>query len=271
MLIPVLFLSTLGLLFGIGLAITFKIFKVEEDTRLNKILELLPGANCGACGYAGCFGMAQAIVEGKASPTACAPVSLEAKEKISAILGKEIKEEKIKYVATILCNGGSTALDKFIYQGIKTCASAKLLQGGQKLCDYGCLGFGDCVKICPFGAIYVDKEKNLPVIDEEKCTACGLCIKACPKKIIVLKPKDKKIYVMCRSLDKGALVSKYCKNGCIGCLKCEKACPTHAIQVKDNLASIDYEKCIQCGECIKVCPTKVIFPHETERLKIVLK
>lgn len=257
MLVPILILSILGLLFGIGLALVFKIFKSEEDPRIAYILQFLPGANCGACGYPGCVGLAEAIVEGKTLPTACAPASMEAKKKISEILGKEVEEEK-KLVATLICNGGSTALDKFIYQGIEACSACNLLFGGEKLCSYGCLGFGDCVKACPFGAIYMNKKTNLPVIIEEKCTGCGLCIKACPKNVLVLRPIDKKVYVMCNSSDKGALVIKYCKNGCIGCSKCEKVCPSDAIHVKDNLAKIDYEKCTQCEECAKVCPTKVI-------------
>ncbi|MCM8784020.1 MAG: RnfABCDGE type electron transport complex subunit B [Candidatus Omnitrophica bacterium] len=262
MLVPILTLSILGLLFGIGLSLAFKVFKVEEDPNIGKILEFLPGANCGACGYAGCFGLAEAIAKGKASPISCAPANTEAKQKISAILGKELKEET-KLVATLICNGGGIATDKFIYQGTYSCIAANLLSGGQKTCPYGCLGFGDCEKVCPFGAIYIDRDKQLPVINETKCTACGLCIKACPKKILVLRPMDKKIYVMCNSLDKGFLVSKYCKNGCIGCLKCEKVCPSDAIHVKNNLALIDYAKCTQCGECVKVCPTKVIHPSNT--------
>jgi len=257
MLAPILTLSILGLLFGIGLALFFKIFQTKEDPRIAQILEFLPGANCGACGFAGCFGLAQAIAEGKASPTRCAPLGLEKQKKIAEMFGIKI-EEKTRLVATLICNGGIKAEDKFVYQGIETCFSANLLHGGQKTCPYGCLGFGDCVKVCPFGAIYMDKEKKLPVIIEEKCTGCGLCIKTCPKKILTLRPADKKVYVMCNSIDKGALVNKYCKSGCIGCYKCEKVCPSEAIHVKNNLAVIDYEKCTNCGECVKVCPTKVI-------------
>ncbi|MCM8778841.1 MAG: RnfABCDGE type electron transport complex subunit B [Candidatus Omnitrophica bacterium] len=259
MLIPILTLGILGLLFGIGLGLAFKVFKLEEDPRVGKILEFLPGANCGACGYAGCFGLAQAIAEGKALPSTCAPASIEERKKIAEIIGKEL-EEKTKLVATLICNGGCIAVDKFIYQGINSCMAANLLFGGQKTCPYGCLGFGDCVNVCPFGAMYMDEKTNLPVIIEEKCTACGLCIKACPKNILTLRPIKNKVYVMCNSTDKGALVTKYCKNGCIGCFKCEKVCPSDAIHVKNNLAKVDYEKCTLCGECVKVCPTKVIHP-----------
>ncbi|MCM8765237.1 MAG: RnfABCDGE type electron transport complex subunit B [Candidatus Omnitrophica bacterium] len=260
MVIAILTLSILGLLFGFGLAYALKIFRVEEDPRISKLLEILPGANCGACGFAGCLGLAQALAEGRVPPETCAPSGFEAQLKIAEILGQRGGKGKTKLVATLICNGGNAAKDKFIYRGIKTCAGANIFQGGQKICPFGCLGFGDCVMACKFDAMYMDPETNLPVIIEDKCTACGLCIKACPKKILILRPAEKKIYVMCNSADKGALVTKYCKNGCIGCFKCEKVCPSDAIHVKNNLALVDYEKCTLCEECVKVCPTKVIHP-----------
>lgn len=263
MLIPILTLSILGFLFGIGLAYALKIFRVDHDPRMAQLIEALPGANCGACGFAGCFGLAQALSEGKALPTTCAPAGLEKQHKIAEILGIAIDEKKTRMIATLICNGGNIALNKFDYQGIKTCAASNLFFGGQKLCSFGCLGFGDCVQACPFGAIYINAKTNLPEINSSKCTSCGLCIRACPKKILVLRPEKNKVYVMCNSKDKGANVNKYCKNGCIGCLKCEKICPADAIHVKDNLALVDYSKCTQCGECVKICPTKVISPCDS--------
>jgi len=271
MLIPILTLSILGLLFGISLAYALKIFRVEQDPKVAHLLEVLPGANCGACGFAGCLGLAQALAEGKVPPGTCAPSGFEAQQKMAEILGSELKEQKTKLVATLICNGGCVALDKFIYRGIKTCAAANMYHGGQKACSFGCLGFGDCVRACHFGTMYMDEKTGLPVIINEKCTACGLCLKACPKRILVFRPVKNKVYVMCNSTDKGALVNKYCKNGCIACFKCEKVCPSDAIHVKNNLALVDYDKCTHCGECIKVCPTKVIYPSDIAKLELLLK
>ncbi len=271
MLIPILTLSILGLLFGLGLAGAFRIFRLEEDPKIARLLEVLPGANCGTCGFAGCLGLAQALAAGKTPPSTCAPAGAEAQQKIAEILGAKIEAKKTRLVATLICNGGAAALNKLIYRGVKTCAGASIYHGGQKTCSYGCLGFGDCVRACKFGAMHMDSKTNLPVIIEEECTSCGLCIKACPKNILVLRPWQNKVYVMCNSTDKGAIVARYCKNGCIGCLKCEKVCPADAIHVRDNLALIDYAKCTQCGECVKVCPAKVIFPCDIENLRALLK
>jgi Na+-translocating ferredoxin:NAD+ oxidoreductase RNF subunit RnfB len=269
MLVPILTLSILGLLFGIGLAYALKIFQVQQDPKIADLLEVLPGANCGACGFAGCLGLAQALAEGKVPAITCTPAGFEAHLKIAEILGSRV-EQKTKLVATLICNGGCVAVDKSIYRGVKTCAAANMYHGGQKTCSFGCLGFGDCVRACKFGAMYMDEKTHLPVIIDEKCTACGLCLKACPKKIIVWRPMKNKVYVMCNSTDKGATVNKYCRNGCIACFKCEKICPSDAIHVKNNLAIVDYDKCTHCGECVKVCPTKVIYPCEVEKLKVLL-
>ena len=163
----------------------------------------------------------------------------------------------MKTIAVLHCGGGNKVKDRFIYNGPKTCAAANLVMGGQKECVYGCLGFGDCAKACPFGAITMGDDE-LPKIDENKCTACGKCVAVCPKKLFSLNPVDKPYYTNCMSLDFGKDVLSVCSVGCIACRKCEKSCPYKAIEIKNNLAVFDYTKCNNAGDCLKVCPTKAI-------------
>jgi Na+-translocating ferredoxin:NAD+ oxidoreductase RNF subunit RnfB len=255
-LIPILTLGVLGLLFGVGLAIASKRFAVQVDPRLDKVHGLLPGSNCGACGGAGCFGFAEGLLSGKFSADACRVASEEMKEKIAHLLGQKL-EKKGKKVAVLACAGGAKVKDRFIYQGVKDCVAANLVLGGQKECAWGCLGFGDCARICPFGAIKMSDE-GLPVVDAAKCKACNKCVLICPKKLFSLLPVSGKVYVACSSHDIGKDTKAVCPVGCIACRLCEKACPVDAIHVIDNLAVIDYHKCTSCGECVKVCPMKTI-------------
>jgi Na+-translocating ferredoxin:NAD+ oxidoreductase RNF subunit RnfB len=278
-LIPILTLGFLGLLFGIGLSIASKKFSVKTDPRLERIHGLLPGANCGACGGAGCFGFAEGILSGKMSVDACRVAEEKVKEQIAKLLGQNL-EKKIKLIATLHCFGGSKVKDRFVYNGIEDCVAANLVLGGQKSCVYGCLGFGDCGKVCPFGAIKMSDE-GLPVVDESKCKACNKCVLICPKKLFTLVPTTHKVYpvrgrtpqvsdgclrqpasngvyVACMSHDLGKDTRVVCPVGCIACRKCEQVCPADAIHVIDNLAVIDYKKCTSCGECVEVCPTKTI-------------
>lgn len=254
--IPVLTLGALGLLFGIGLAVASKKLAVKVDPRLEEIVGLLPGSNCGACGGAGCFGFAQAVLSGKLSPDACRVSSQATKEKIAGLLGQKL-EKKIKKTAQLHCNGGIKVKDRFLYQGIETCVAANLVLGGQKECVFGCLGFGDCVLACPFGAITMSTE-GLPVVDAKKCRACNKCVLACPKKLFTLAPETARVHVLCSSHDSGRDTKAACPVGCIACRLCEKACKFDAIHVIDNLAVIDYNKCTSCGECVLVCPVKTI-------------
>ncbi|MBN1383644.1 MAG: Fe-S cluster domain-containing protein [Elusimicrobia bacterium] len=257
MIIPLLVLGLLGLLMGAGLAIASKRFAVQIDPRIEKITEILPGANCGACGFAGCMAYAKAVVEGTAKPGACPVGGEPVSKEISSILGIEISEQQ-KLVARVHCGGNtSERRQKGIYEGVKTCLSATLISGGTVSCNYGCIGFGDCVYACPFGAIKFN-ENLPPEIDEEKCTSCGLCVKACPKNLIKLVPKDKRFIVACSSHDKGRIVKQVCDVGCIGCGLCVKKCPEKAIVLEKSLSKIDYTKCKNTGECFKVCPTKCI-------------
>jgi len=256
-LLAVITLGGLGLFFGLGLALASKKFRINSDPRLEKITADLPGANCGACGMAGCAGFAEALISGKSTVDKCPVTEPEKKIEIANFLGHQVSVAT-KLVAVLHCGGGNKVKDRFKYEGIKDCSAANLLQGGQKACVYGCLGFGSCVKACPFGAISMNEETGLPEVDGEKCTACGKCVEICPKKLFSLVPVDKKYYVKCSSLDFGKAVLDVCPVGCIGCRKCEKSCPQQAIKVINNLAVFDYKKCRDTGECFKVCPTKCI-------------
>ncbi|MFH0790264.1 MAG: RnfABCDGE type electron transport complex subunit B [Candidatus Omnitrophota bacterium] len=255
-LIPIITLGVLGLLFGVGLAIASKQLAVEVDPRLDKIRNILPGSNCGACGKAGCSGFAESLMEGQADINACRVSTDTIKEGIAQILGKKL-EKKVKNIAVLHCNGGRKVKDKFLYHGLTDCVSANLVLCGQKECVYGCLGFGTCVEICPFGAIKMGNA-GLPVIDEKKCRACNKCIEVCPKKLFSLIPVTAKVDIACISHDSGKNTKTVCPVGCIACKLCEKTCKFNAIHIIDNLAVIDYQKCTSCGECAKVCPAKTI-------------
>ena len=255
-LIPVLTLGFLGVVFGVGLAIASRRFAVDVDPRLDRIHGLLPGSNCGACGGAGCFGFAESILSGKMKIDACRVANDQTKEKIAEVLGRQLIKG-VKTVTVLHCNGGSKVKDRFIYEGIKDCVAANLVLGGQKECVWGCLGFGTCVEVCPFGALTMSKE-NLPIVDFKKCKACNKCVQICPKKLFSLVPLAGKFYVACSSYDLGKDTRVACSVGCIVCKLCEKVCKFDAIHVVDNLAVIDYNKCTSCGECVKVCPMKTI-------------
>jgi Na+-translocating ferredoxin:NAD+ oxidoreductase RNF subunit RnfB len=255
-LIPVLSLGLLGLVFGIGLAIASKRLAVEIDPRLEQIHGLLPGSNCGACGGAGCFGFSEALLSGKLKVDACRVSEQAVKEKIARLLGQTV-EKKVKKTAVLHCYGGRKVQDRFIYAGIKDCVAANLVLGGQKACGWGCLGFGDCVEVCPFDAISMSEE-GLAVVDAGRCKACNKCVEACPKKLFSLIPVTGNVYVACSSQDCGRDTKAVCSVGCIACRLCEKSCRFDAIHVLDNVAVIDYNKCTSCGECVKVCPAKTI-------------
>jgi Na+-translocating ferredoxin:NAD+ oxidoreductase RNF subunit RnfB len=253
----ILSMGGIGAILALGLGLASKKFHVEVDERIQQVEEVLPGANCGACGYAGCSSFAEAVINGEAEITGC-PVGGEVvAEKIAEILGVEgDTNETVK--AQLLCGGGIKETKKFSeYSGIQTCKAAESINGETKSCQYSCMGFGDCMEVCPFDAIEMS-ENGLPIIDKEKCTGCGKCVVACPKNIITLAPEDKLNHIRCSSHDPGKVVSKICEVGCIGCSLCVKACPVDAITMEDNLAVIDYDKCINCGICYEKCPTGTI-------------
>jgi len=252
----ILSLGGLGLAFGVGLAIASKTLAVKTDPRLEEIHGLLPGSNCGACGGAGCFGLAEEILSGKKSANACRVAADRAKQKIAEILGQKL-EKTARKIATLHCYGGIRVKDKFKYSGLKDCVAANLVLAGQKECVYGCLGFGTCVEVCPFDAIRMS-EDGLPVVDKEKCKACNRCVQECPKKLFTLVAETNTVYVACTSCDMGKDTRAVCPVGCIGCKKCEQVCPADAIHVINNLAIIDYAKCTSCQACVKACPMKTI-------------
>lgn len=260
---PVLTLGGLGLMFGIGLSIAAKKFCVKTDPRFDEIIAKLPGANCGACGMPGCIGFAEGLIQGTCTVDKCAVTQEEERAEIADILGVE-RKVRLKNLACLHCHGGSRVRDRFAYSGIKDCIAANLVMAGQKECVYGCLGFGTCVRACPFAAITMG-EDGLPLVDEDKCTACGKCVAICPKKLFSLVPATHRYLVRCKSLELGKKVMDVCSVGCIGCKKCEKACPHGAIKVVNNLAVIDYAACKDAGECFKACPTKAIAKKQEGR------
>lgn len=255
MIYAVLVLGSIGIIFGIILGIINKKFMVEEDPRQEAILEALPGANCGACGYPGCSGCSAAIFKGKAPVNAC-PVGggpvVEAISKIMGIVAAVVHPQ----VARCRCNGSeNNAKSVYSYEGAESCILAKTVFNGTKLCDFGCFGLGSCAKACPFDAI--EMINGLPVVDSEKCTACGICVVTCPQVLMKLMPRNQEVFVDCHNMIKGKKVLEGCKVGCIKCGKCEKVCQYNAIHVTD-VARIDYDKCTNCGACVEVCPTHCI-------------
>ena len=262
LLYTVLTLCVLGILAALILYFVAQKFKVEEDPRIDEVEKMLPGANCGGCGFAGCRGLADALVKRTDISSLFCPVGgAEVMKTVAAYLGKAAPEKEPQ-VATVRCGGSCEKRPRInAYDGVTSCAVAASLYGGETGCTYGCLGYGDCVTVCNFDAIAINPETRLPEVDFDKCTACGACVKACPKSIIELRkkwPKQRAVYVACMSKDKGAVVMKACKAGCIGCGKCEKVCPFGAITIQNNLAFIDSWKCKLCRKCVNECPTGAI-------------
>lgn len=254
--IAIIVIGGLGLLFGIGLSIASKFFAIKVDERVAEIRETLPGANCGACGFTGCDGYADAIVSSGAEVNKCSVGGNAVADKIAAIMG--VESAGVKWVAArVMCNGRcSVSNQKYDYEGIDDCAAAAQLFKGHKACSYGCLGHGTCAKACPFDAITM--VGGIARVIEDRCKACGKCIQVCPKNLIEMIPKEKKYSVMCKSKDKGIITKNNCQVGCIGCMKCMKTCKYGAISMDGSLAKIDYDKCTSCGECTTVCPTMAI-------------
>ena len=256
----------LGIIFGAILGFASKIFAVDEDPRVGMVQECLPGANCGGCGYPGCGGLAAAIVAGKAPVNSCAPGGAQAAAAIAGVRGV-VAEETEPMVAFVKCGGTcDKAQNKYEYDGIDDCIMASQLAGASsKACAYGCMGLGSCVKVCKFDAIKI--ENGVAVVNPDLCVACGKFVSTCPKKIIDLVPKKKKVKVQCSSKDMGKAVMSVCSAGCIGCKICEKTCKFDAIHVIDNIAVIDYDKCKNCGMCANKCPKKVITGYRVEAPK----
>ncbi|MDR4931436.1 Fe-S cluster domain-containing protein [Segatella bryantii] len=270
-LIAVLVLGAIALVAAVILYIVSKKFAVQEDPRIAQVVEILPGANCGGCGFAGCGGLAEALVkgadagsiEGIRCPVGGDPVMGE----VADLLGMAVANTE-PMVAVVRCNGTCTNRPRIAeYDGLRTCQAMNANGSGETGCGFGCLGCGDCTKACAFDAIHMNPETGLPEVDEEKCTSCGACTKACPRHIIELRkkgPKGRRVYVQCVNKDKGAVARKSCTAACIGCGKCQKVCKFDAITIENNLSYIDFNKCRMCTKCVDECPTgaiiKVNFP-----------
>lgn len=254
--ISTLVIGLVGLLLGGALVTASKKFYVETDDRVTRVRECLRGANCGACGYAGCDAVAEAMVRGEARADACPGNSTENIAKIAAILGIEAVDQNPQ-VAYVQCAGTcGVTTNRAEYVGLPDCRAAILAGLNFTSCEYGCLGLGSCVSVCPQGAISI--QDGVAVVDSRKCVGCGLCAKACPKGIIGMHERTTKVAVRCSSRAKGAAVKRVCSAGCIGCGICAKQCPQSAITIENNISRVDPDKCIACGQCIGKCPTHSI-------------
>lgn len=264
MIVTILFLAIVGALAALLLFVVSKKFHVEEDARIELVNEALPGANCGGCGYPGCSGFARACVEAESMEGLfCTVGGNDTMLKVADILGRTAVETEPQ-LAVVRCNGTCDARPKVNqYDGASSCAIAAATYGGETGCTFGCLGLGDCTLACGFDAIKMNPLTGLPEVDEERCTACGACVKACPKMIIELRkkgPKGRRVFVSCVNKEKGGVAKKACDNACIGCSKCFKECKFEAITIANNLAYIDPNKCRLCRKCVEACPTGAI--HE---------
>lgn len=264
-LIAVIALGAIALVSSTVLYACSKKFAVKEDPRVGEVSELLPQANCGGCGFAGCSGMAVALVKGADAGSIdglfCPVGGQDTMNAVADLLGMAVANTEPK-VAVVRCNGTCNNRPKIVeYSGLRTCAAMNACGAGETACGFGCLGCGDCVAACQFGAITINKDTGIAEVDEEKCTSCGACVKACPRNIIELRKrghKGRRVYVSCVNKDKGPAAMKACKVSCIGCGKCQKECPFDAILITNNLSYIDPDKCRSCRKCEKICPTHAI-------------
>ncbi len=250
-------LGGLGLIFGLLLALASTVFAVQEDPRKELLNEVMPGANCGVCGFAGCSAYADAVIAGTTVIGACTVGGQEVAKKMAAIMGVADTGAVVRQVAFVRCSGSGSNRQLYQYEGIQDClAASRLAAGGSLACQYGCLAFGTCVNVCDFGALSVTD--GHAVVDMDKCAGCLKCVNICPRNLITVVPYGSEVHVQCYSKAKGAQTRVTCENGCIACGLCARNCPAGAITVQDNLATIDYDKCTSCGTCIEKCPQHII-------------
>jgi len=251
-----LVLGGLGALLSVVLLVAARRFAVYEDPLINAVEDALPGANCGGCGFAGCRAFAESIVRTRDADAFCPVGGRETAERIAGMLGMEVSGKEPP-VAVVMCVGsldGASFVGR--YDGVMDCRAAAIIDGGERVCPYGCLGLGTCRAACQYDAISIIE--GVARVDPEKCTGCGSCVKACPRGIIRMVPRGSRVYVACSSHDVGKLIRGYCRFGCIGCRLCVKTCEHNAVQFSDNLARVDPDKCTRCGQCIAVCKPKTI-------------
>jgi RnfABCDGE-type electron transport complex B subunit len=256
-LLPALIIGGIGAICGIILTIASTIMAVPVDEKIEKIKSVLPGANCGACGFPGCDGYAHAIAKGEAPITSCPPGGAELVDDLSNIMGIEAGQA-VQEKAVVLCRCcDMVRMDKLNYIGENTCTYASQMYGGPTACFFACQGFGDCISSCKYDAIRIIN--GLAVVDPSLCVGCKLCVASCPKGLIQMTPVANTAVVFCSSKDWGPHVRKVCSLGCIGCSRCEKTCTKDAIKVENYLAKVDYDKCDGCGDCVKICPMGIIY------------
>ena len=255
----ILCITALGFIFAMVLFVVARRFRVDEDPRIGQVEALLPGANCGGCGCAGCHAFAEKAVSSETLEHCFCPVGgNEVMGKVASVLGRTVADQAPK-VAVIRCAGSNTCRPRpKSFDGMRSCRIAATLSLEESACRWGCLGYGDCAGVCTMQCITINPESGLPEVNTDICGGCGRCVKACPRGIVELRPKGSMVYVSCVSKDKGASVRKACSAGCIGCGKCERICKSQAVKVIDNVAYIDFDKCTLCRSCVTECPVKAI-------------
>ena len=255
--IPILTLGLLTLALAGLIAVANKKLYVYEDPRIDQVEDMLPHANCGACGFPGCRPFAEALVAGQILPGKCSVSSDDGRAAIASFLGVALGAEE-KRVARLACNGGmNVAINQAYYKGVSTCQAATLISGGGKACSWGCLGYGDCEVVCDFDAISMN-EFGIPVVDVQKCTACGDCVEACPKGLFSIHPISHRLWVACKRLEAGDEVLDVCDVGCTACGKCAMDAEDNMITMVKNLPVINYSKNHKTQDPIQRCPTGAI-------------
>ena len=269
LLIGTFVMGGLGLILSLILVVAYLKLNVPPNPLEEKIRKLLPGANCGGCGFPGCDAYAESLSKRESLPNLCPVGGQPLVDRLAKLLGQGVEEMK-KMIAFSICKGGDNFCTRsFEYKGVNTCKAAHIVGGGGKDCVYGCLGYGDCEKACPFYAITMS-DNRIPIVDSEKCTGCGICVEVCPRDVMQLIPYDKVVYLACRSLEKGLVVKNICKVGCFGCGICVRVCPYDALTMEDNIPVMDFEKCTDCGICYQKCPTNSYIDRTPERPKAVI-